>query len=54
MSSEELELAQFRLEAANNAMTTARRLGDVARMEKIQQEISDIKLEIERIQAQGT
>lgn len=53
MSSEELELTQFRLEAANNAMTTARRLGDVARIRAIQQEIDAIKLEIEQIRARG-
>lgn len=53
MSTEELELAQFRLAAANNALTTARRLGDSVRVAQISQEIEAILQEIEQLRAAG-
>lgn len=53
MSAEDLELAQFRLAAANNALTTARRLGDLLRIQQINQEIEVIRQEIEQLKAAG-
>ena len=53
MSESQLELAQLRLAAANDALTTARRLGDVVRMEQVSQEVAAIMREIEQIRAKG-
>lgn len=53
MNAEDVELAQFRLAAANNALTTARRLGDLLQIQQINEEIERIRQEIEQLKAAG-
>lgn len=50
---EELEMAQFRLAAANNALTAAQRMGDIERVNQIMEEINAITQKIEQLKAEG-